>query len=370
MLFMNNVKLDVFIAGSKALERERNLFKIVAQDIQQDYHAQKKKDVRINVYTFESFGSICENTQPLQGKYNNFIKGVADIVFFVFDGNIGGITMEEYLVAEESYKKNQNKKPKICIFTKVTSQVNMEIENLKKRISEIDQYWVDYKNEDDLRFKINRELSREIDAIIYPKHAIIRHLFIAVFALICIVLGILFRDQSNTDEPLVELVKNYELKVVDELSNNGRLIINAAPSDILKYHISKTETNVNWAEIAEQIYSPDTLYFYENCFINIYGHPADDESLSCSKTFEFNFNNYVETAIRSKNTRVVTELFDNSPLTVNFPEGVCDVLVYNQVNELYSYLVEYGYHISAIETSSIVECYSSSIKIKAVSLNK
>ena len=44
----------------------------------------------------------------MQEHYNRFIREKSDIVFFVFDGQVGGITETEFEVAKNAYKSSTN----------------------------------------------------------------------------------------------------------------------------------------------------------------------------------------------------------------------------------------------------------------------
>ena len=171
---MNKV-LNIFVAGSKSLERERNHFKIEAQNLQAEYEQHKNKHIQINVYTFESFSSISDNTETPQDRYNHYIINEADIVFFVFDGEVGGITIQEFNVAENAYKHSKDKRPQLCIFAREGAKDSVEIKYLKKRVTDLKQYWIDYKDDGDFRYKIKkaRRKKRLCPCFAVPCHEII-----------------------------------------------------------------------------------------------------------------------------------------------------------------------------------------------------
>ncbi|MBQ8335811.1 MAG: hypothetical protein IJY45_06555, partial [Tidjanibacter sp.] len=262
-------KLNIFIAGSKALEKERNLFKIVAQDLQLDYANHKKKNIHISVTTFESFSSIFTSKETLQDVYNKYIREESDVVFFVFDGTIGGITKDEFEVAESAYKDSKNNKPKLCVFTKENTEINLEIENLKQRVNDIGQYWVDYANEDELRRKIYIELSRQVDELVFKKPWYKR---ILPYFIVAVLLSSLMVVSKLLQKP-IEPVYSYDIQVIDELLTNGRLIVNKDSTDVIKYRISTEDTPVvNWNDKSiPYLTSRDTIYPKDNCIIKVYG---------------------------------------------------------------------------------------------------
>lgn len=341
-------KLNIFIAGSKVLDKERSLFKIEAQDLQVEYAKHKNVNIQISVCTFESFGSVCDSKETLQERYNNYIVNESDVVFFIFDGDIGGITLQEYEVAEQSYKTSN--KPKLCVFTKVNAQSNENIEELKSRISNIGQYWIDYTSEEDLRFKINKELSREIDDYIRRQKRVWRRFSIIAMALLLVLITIIaINIPRPTPTPVMpDITNKYNIDIRDELDTKGRLIVKSNDKDEVKYYISNTYSQVDWNNVDSYLEPYDTLYPKNNCVIQIYGYSVDNIELHCEKTYTFNFCNFVETAIRTKNVHILEKLFDNTPLTINLPGGYNEYLRTNPIQDLYTWLEKYDYHITSV----------------------
>lgn len=346
---MNKV-LNIFVAGSKSLERERNHFKIEAQNLQAEYEQHKNKHIQINVYTFESFSSISDNTETPQDRYNHYIINEADIVFFVFDGEVGGITIQEFNVAENAYKHSKDKRPQLCIFAREGAKDSVEIKYLKKRVTDLKQYWIDYKDDGDFRYKIKNELSREVDKLLYRKIKISR-LFKYLLMLLCLcMLGwMIFHDASpeRLETPI---------DVVDQLLTHGKLTVCLSDtSNVVKYNITTLEENVNWDNIDTYITDKNNvLYPKGDCFINICGYTKDLEYNEVL-VYEFKFSKFIETAIRTKNVEILKHLFGYQPIEVNFPDGVCDILYDGQVCELYDYLVNYNYHIQSVTTERHAE---------------
>ena len=139
------VELKCFIAGSKALQRERDALRSVISIM---YNKWSHKNFRILAYTFEDFDkAIVEGGH--QSKYNQFISSEADWAIFVIDGQVGGITLEEFRHAMTAFKENG--KPKILALAKIGSQDNANVFAIKNEICKEQQYWTDYSDIDSLK---------------------------------------------------------------------------------------------------------------------------------------------------------------------------------------------------------------------------
>lgn len=156
--------LKIFVAGSKDLFNERNLFKIVANDLQTEFGIGGRRDVHIEVRTFENFEYFFgEHLKGAQDSYNQYISNEADAVFFVFDDKVGGITREEFNVAYDAFKDDG--RPRICVFSKLhPGQPNKDIAELRQMCSAVGQYYTDYADNTDLRNKIERSIRQLCNA--------------------------------------------------------------------------------------------------------------------------------------------------------------------------------------------------------------
>lgn len=149
---MRTVK--IFIAGSKRLKAERDKFKVIANNLQIEY-CNNRKALNIQVLTYENFDYFFDK-QGQQSNYNSYIETQADIVYVVLDGSVGGVTQEEFETAYQSFTRTRT--PKICIFSRQNDERNREIEEIRKRIGAIGQYYVDYTDLQELEIKIERSL--------------------------------------------------------------------------------------------------------------------------------------------------------------------------------------------------------------------
>lgn len=156
--------LKIFVAGSKDLFNERNLFKIVANDLQTEFGIGDRRGVHIEVRTFENFEYFFgEHLKGAQDSYNQYISNEADAVFFVFDDKVGGITREEFNVAYDAFKDDG--RPRMCVFSKLhPGQPNEDIAELRQMCSAVGQYYTDYADNTDLRNKIERSIRQLCNA--------------------------------------------------------------------------------------------------------------------------------------------------------------------------------------------------------------
>lgn len=152
---VNNKKIHkVFIAGSTALERERDSIIAVLSDIK------NQSNIDFLTSSFKVFSrSFCPEGR--QNDYNSFIKKEADSVIFILDGGIGGITYDEFKIAIESYENS--KRPKIFVYNNKTNEEQScpEITNIKERINLCHQYYTDYRDLRDLKQQVEHDYIKE-----------------------------------------------------------------------------------------------------------------------------------------------------------------------------------------------------------------
>lgn len=352
---MKVISFNFFVAGSKKLSKERDMFKAVALELQCYYRQLRGIRCELDMVTFESFNYIAGDDAK-QEEYNRHIREVADVVFFVFDGDVGGITKSEFEVAANSY--TQNKKPKIGVFTKLGATNNHEIEDLKNCVDTLNQYWCEYKDDEDLKQKIKAEISLYIDTALKPTPAPkkIIYTLIGVAALILAILGMTkawtIPESSKDDTPQGEAVP-YSINYTDNLATQGYLIVKPSTSDkIIKYHFADNEqTDINWEQVNTQIIACDTLYPKRDGLLYLYA--TSDQNQECVCSFSFSYTQFIDTAIRTQDSPTLAKMFDNIlPLAVHCPGNVVDILRFNPIQGLYDYLTNYGYRISAVESAA------------------
>ncbi len=190
--------INIFVAGSKRLTEERALFRIIASELQSEYK-ELGTALSIQIYTFETFDDFFKSGGRKQNDYNNHIKNKTDIVFFVLDSVIGGITLEEFNTAYASFVKY--KKPLICVFSKIDNNDNDDIMQVREKITAVGQYFSEYVDVSDLKGKIEKSLRNFIThQFIYSKRGF-RGKFVFMLCLACcVLLGLAIRNFPLLDK--------------------------------------------------------------------------------------------------------------------------------------------------------------------------
>ena len=146
--------LRVFIAGAKKLKLERLLLREQLSKLSNQFN------LDIRTVTFEDFQtSLTGKEKGRQEDYNRFIKEKADIVIFVFSSIAGRITEEEFDVAYNSFQANN--RPTIFVYVKKQFFIfDKRLRNIKERFfSENQEYYVEYKNVDNLCYLFYSNMS-------------------------------------------------------------------------------------------------------------------------------------------------------------------------------------------------------------------
>lgn len=142
----------VFIAGAKALDRERDGIRSVLSQLS------NRGDIIFQTWTFEDFDrSFTKDGR--QCDYDSFIRESADSVVFVLDERIGGITLSEFDIAIDSYQLSE--RPLIFVYCHEgkDEDFDREIEFIKERIDQCHQYYTDYTDLKDLKNQVRRDFS-------------------------------------------------------------------------------------------------------------------------------------------------------------------------------------------------------------------
>lgn len=148
----------VFIAGAKKLKNERALLREELGKVS------NVKNVDIRSLTFEDFAtSLTGKYGGRQADYNKFIKEEAAVVIFIFDTTAGEITEEEFNVAYDCFLKK--KRPNIYVYVRKRHPVitrfftDRRLQNIKDKVFSYHQeYYVEYNNLDDLRYKFYKDM--------------------------------------------------------------------------------------------------------------------------------------------------------------------------------------------------------------------
>ena len=147
---MEERKIRVFIAGSTTLKEERNVFKIIASDLNNEY---EHMGIVFKIKSYESVGNQQED-------YNDFIRDKADLIIFVLNGTIGKTTEEEFRIATDNMHKTGY--PKILAFYRTQIGEDTTEKSYLRGILMgcTSQYLSEYETREDLIEKGKQELRR------------------------------------------------------------------------------------------------------------------------------------------------------------------------------------------------------------------
>lgn len=143
--------VNFFIAGSKSLQQERDVFAGVINVLQTKW---RPLGIYVNSYSYQNFPREVTDI-PSQEQYNNFIAKQVNVAIFILSGKAGTYTIEEFEVAYNNFKKNGT--PKIFVYSlnDGTNQVDSEIH---QKMQEEKLYWIEFKDINELRFLLNIDL--------------------------------------------------------------------------------------------------------------------------------------------------------------------------------------------------------------------
>lgn len=149
--------INIFLAGSTRLAKERNLIRSCANKLQADNCA-KGRQIAINITTFENFNSAITD-KSAQKQYDDYINTVADYAMFIFDNQVGDISRHEFNVAYEAFSRSN--RPALYIYFKKTDSYCPQYEEIRKFLEHTDNYFQEYDDFHNLSQMIDSHL-REI----------------------------------------------------------------------------------------------------------------------------------------------------------------------------------------------------------------
>ena len=158
--------VNVFVAGAKELKRERDAVISALTHITNN----SLMDYAFRVKTYEDFDrSLTEEGR--QREYNEYISNDAEYAIFILDNTIGGITFKEFEVAMNAYRIKR--KPEIFVYSRMPNneygvfsffrrryEQSEEVIAIRKYLSEIGQYYIEYRDIDDLKIHIAQDFRR------------------------------------------------------------------------------------------------------------------------------------------------------------------------------------------------------------------
>lgn len=149
--------LKCFIAGSKCLEKERDAIISGVNDYNLANCSTKR---RIECYSFQNFDSSLSK-EGQQQQYNEFIVNKADLCVFILDEVVGGITKQEFEIAIDTFISSNYNRPTILVFCHKDTNAHghdKDIEQIKQRMTQLQQYWIDYSDLVNLKNSLQLEL--------------------------------------------------------------------------------------------------------------------------------------------------------------------------------------------------------------------
>lgn len=144
--------VNFFIAGSKSLQQERDVFAGVVSILQSKW---KPLGIDVNSYSYQNFPREVTDI-PSQEQYNRFIAKHVNVAIFILGGKAGSYTMEEFDVAYNNFKKNGT--PKIFVYS-LNDGNNVLDSEIHQKMQEEKQYWIEFKDVDELRHLLNIDLN-------------------------------------------------------------------------------------------------------------------------------------------------------------------------------------------------------------------
>ena len=145
--------INCFIAGSTGLKQERRSFCYIMSRLHNQWH---NRNFSIDSYSYEDFSRSVQK-QGQQSLYNDFIQNKANIVMFVFDCEVGNITLNELNIAINAYQKVHS--PHIYVYSKHHDVESEDLRKLRNKMDSLNQYWVDYKDLDDLETQFEHDMT-------------------------------------------------------------------------------------------------------------------------------------------------------------------------------------------------------------------
>ena len=154
-------EIKVFIAGSTSLKNEFNAITDALRIITNS----NSKGIRITPKTYEDYKDPF-SLEGDQAKYNRFIMHKADYVIFVLDGEIGGVTLQEFDVAWNTFASK--KRPGIYVYYKPANTISKDVQDIISRINQCRQYYTEYSDIVNLKLKVETAFRRVVDVHATP----------------------------------------------------------------------------------------------------------------------------------------------------------------------------------------------------------
>ena len=232
---------DIFLAGSKSLDKQRNQIKayMASRNATTKLNSSNEKEcVLFSVYTYENFPAIIDDTLGKQSAYNTFIKEKADLAIFILDGVIGDKTQVEFQVAYNSLTQSSRKAPGIIVLSKKSQHQDPGIASIQRFLSDNNQYYIEYENDAQIPAILDDNLNkfihdRRVKEMRRRRTAMkaLRLVFMALSLAVIIValgIGIVKSSDKKPDKKIEPNGEEVIEEIIPEANPVDRLIIEAA----------------------------------------------------------------------------------------------------------------------------------------------
>jgi len=156
--------ITIFLASSKELNDDRNLFEI---EIYRKCQSWIEKDIFLDLQIWENMSAHMA-AGGSQSEYNKVVKD-SDLFVLLAYTKVGAFTEEEFTNAFVSYKAEN--KPFIFTYFKETTTADESLKKFQLKLREMKHYISFYKDFNDLWNKFNKELER-LDEAKFEKNII------------------------------------------------------------------------------------------------------------------------------------------------------------------------------------------------------
>ena len=147
-------KIKIFLASSKELKDDRNLFEI---EIYRKCKTWFEKNIFLHLEIWEDLSARMSVTGS-QSEYDKFVQD-SDLFILLALTKVGRYTDEEFETAFGKFKSD--KKPFIFTYFKETNDpVDESLNNFKKKLQDLGHFYSPYKDSNDLWNQFNKELER------------------------------------------------------------------------------------------------------------------------------------------------------------------------------------------------------------------
>ncbi len=147
--------IKIVLASSEELNDDRNAFGNLVRRLDKIY---EKRGIRIELFEWEDCDATY-NDRRKQDEYNDQIKA-SDMFLALFHTKAGKLTIEEFDVATEEFRKHAS--PKIYTYCKDLAEGEQEspelIEFKRKLFEEMGHYWSRYNNRDSMQLHFVMQL--------------------------------------------------------------------------------------------------------------------------------------------------------------------------------------------------------------------